>query len=102
LRAKASREWFELMVEAGLPCGPVYSIKDVFADPQVEALRIARSVDHPRLGEIDLVAQPCEVTGFDREIRTATPDLGEHNEEILGSLGFDAEAIAKLKAANVI
>ena len=43
LRAKTSREWFELMVEAGLPCGPVYNIKDVFADPQVQALRIARS-----------------------------------------------------------
>jgi hypothetical protein len=38
---------------------------------------ITRSVIHPRLGEIDLVAQPCEITGFDREIRTATPDLGK-------------------------
>jgi crotonobetainyl-CoA:carnitine CoA-transferase CaiB-like acyl-CoA transferase len=102
LRARTSREWFEMMVEAGLPCGPVYSIKDVFADPQVEALRIARPVAHPRLGEIDLIAQPCEMTGFDRAIRTATPDLGEHNEEILRSLGYDAEAIEKLKAARVI
>jgi crotonobetainyl-CoA:carnitine CoA-transferase CaiB-like acyl-CoA transferase len=90
------------MVEAGLPCGPVYSIKDTFADPQVEALRIKRSVAHPRLGEIDLVAQPCEITGFDREIRTATPDLGEHNDEVLGSLGYGAEEIEKLKAAGVI
>jgi len=49
-----------------------------------------------------LVAQPCEITGFDREIRTATPDLGEHNNEILHSLGYDAEAIEKLKAARVI
>jgi crotonobetainyl-CoA:carnitine CoA-transferase CaiB-like acyl-CoA transferase len=89
-------------VEAGLPCGPVYSIKDAFADPQVQALRLARSVTHPRLGEIDLVAQPCEMTGFDRAIRTATPDLGEHNDEILQSLGFGAEEIAKLKAEGVI
>jgi crotonobetainyl-CoA:carnitine CoA-transferase CaiB-like acyl-CoA transferase len=102
LRAKSTREWFERMVEAGLPCGPVYSIKDTFADPQVEALRIKRSVTHPRLGEIDLVAQPCEITGFDREIRTATPDLGEHNDEVLGSLGYGAEEIKKLKAAGVI
>jgi crotonobetainyl-CoA:carnitine CoA-transferase CaiB-like acyl-CoA transferase len=102
LRAKSTREWFERMVEAGLPCGPVYSIKDTFADPQVEALRIKRSVAHPRLGEIDLVAQPCEMTGFDREIRTATPDLGEHNDEVLGSLGYGAEEIEKLKAAGVI
>jgi crotonobetainyl-CoA:carnitine CoA-transferase CaiB-like acyl-CoA transferase len=102
LRAKTSREWFEMMVEAGLPCGPVYNIKDAFADPQVEALRITRSVTHPRLGDVDLIAQPCEITGFDRAIRTATPDLGEHNDEILKSLGYDAKAIERLKAARTI
>jgi crotonobetainyl-CoA:carnitine CoA-transferase CaiB-like acyl-CoA transferase len=102
LRAKTTREWFELIVAAGLPCGPVYNIKEAFADPQVEALRLRRSVIHPRLGEIDLVAQPCEITGFDREIRTATPDLGEHTNEILGSLGYSAEEIEKLRAARAI
>jgi crotonobetainyl-CoA:carnitine CoA-transferase CaiB-like acyl-CoA transferase len=102
LRAKTSHEWFEMMVEAGIPCGPVYNIRDVFADPQVETLRIKRAVKHPRLGELDLIAQPCEITGFDRSIRTATPDLGEHNDEILQSLGYDAEAIEKLKARRII
>jgi crotonobetainyl-CoA:carnitine CoA-transferase CaiB-like acyl-CoA transferase len=102
LKAKTTAEWFELIVAAGLPCGPVYNIKQAFADPQVEALRIKRSVRHPRLGELDLVAQPCEISGFDREIRTATPDLGEHNREILGSLGYSDEEIEKLKAARAI
>jgi crotonobetainyl-CoA:carnitine CoA-transferase CaiB-like acyl-CoA transferase len=102
LRAKTSREWFEIIVAAGLPCGPVYSIKDAFADPQVQELRIARPVTHPRLGEIELVAQPCEMTGFDRAIRTATPELGEHNDEILQSLGYKPEEIEKLKAAGAI
>ena len=58
-------------------------------------MRLQRSVEH-------LVAQPCEITGFDREIRTATPDLGEHNEQILGSLDYGADEIARLKAARVI
>ena len=102
LRAKTSQEWFEMLVEAGLPCGPVYSIRETFADPQVETLRIKRSVKHPRLGDIDLIAQPCEMTGFDRAIRKATPDLGEHNDEVLRSLGYDAAAIAEMKAKQVI
>jgi crotonobetainyl-CoA:carnitine CoA-transferase CaiB-like acyl-CoA transferase len=86
----------------GLPCGPVYNIKQAFADPQVQALRLKRSVTHPRLGELDLVAQPCEITGFDREIRSATPDLGQHNDEILQSLGYDAAAIERLRAVGAI
>jgi crotonobetainyl-CoA:carnitine CoA-transferase CaiB-like acyl-CoA transferase len=102
LQAKTTAEWFELIVAAGLPCGPVYNVKQAFADPQVQALRLKRSVTHPRLGELDLVAQPCEITGFDRDIRSATPDLGEHNNEILRSLGYSAEEIEKLKAARVI
>jgi crotonobetainyl-CoA:carnitine CoA-transferase CaiB-like acyl-CoA transferase len=102
LQARTTGEWFELLVAAGLPCGPVYNIKQAFADPQVEALRIRRPVTHPRLGELDLVAQPCEITGFDREIRTATPDLGEHTNEILDSLGYSSEEIEKLKAARAI
>jgi crotonobetainyl-CoA:carnitine CoA-transferase CaiB-like acyl-CoA transferase len=102
LKARSTGEWFQLLVEAALPCGPVYNIKQAFADPQVEALRIRRSVSHPRLGELDLVAQPCEITGFDREIRSATPDLGEHNHEILASLGYSDQDIEKLKAAKAI
>ncbi len=102
LRAKTTAEWFEIIVEAGLPCGPVYNIRDAFADPQVQAIGIKRSVKHPRLGELDLVAQPCQITGYDRNLRTATPDLGEHNVQILQSLGYGAEEIAKLKAERVI
>jgi crotonobetainyl-CoA:carnitine CoA-transferase CaiB-like acyl-CoA transferase len=102
LRSKTTKEWFETLVAEGLPCGPVYNVREVFADPQVETLRIKRGVKHQRLGDVDLIAQPCEITGFDRAIRSATPEIGEHNDEILQSLGYDAEGIAKLKAARAI
>jgi crotonobetainyl-CoA:carnitine CoA-transferase CaiB-like acyl-CoA transferase len=102
LKSRTSREWFEAMVAENIPCGPVYRINDVFDDPQVRELRIARTVPHPRLGDIELVAQPFEITGYDRALRTATPSLGQHNEEILADLGFDQQAIGSLKEQRAI
>jgi crotonobetainyl-CoA:carnitine CoA-transferase CaiB-like acyl-CoA transferase len=102
LRAKTSREWFDLLVAEGIPCGPVYNIKEVFEDPQVRALDIVQPVTHPRLGDIDLVAQPCEITGFDRTLRSATPDLGEHTTDILQSFGYDDQQIDAFKTAGAI
>jgi crotonobetainyl-CoA:carnitine CoA-transferase CaiB-like acyl-CoA transferase len=102
LQARTTKEWFEIMVAAEIPCGPVYDLKQVFEDPQVENLRIARTVAHPRLGDIDLVAQPCEITGFDRSIRSATPDLGADTDDILRSLGWDEAGIENLRLGNVV
>lgn len=102
LQARTTKEWFEIMVAAEIPCGPVYNMKQVFEDPQVEDLRIARTVAHPRLGDIDLVAQPCEITGFDRSIRSATPDLGADTDDILRSLGWDESSIENFRLRNII
>jgi len=88
--------------EAGVPCGPVHSIDKVFADPQVRHLGIATPIEHPKLGRIDLVAQPNNISGIPKALRTPTPDLGQHTGEVLGELGFDAAAIAALRAKRIV
>ncbi len=83
-----SADWVDLLNRAGVPCGPINTIDQVFADPQVQHLAIAQPVEHPTLGRINLVGQ--------------TPERGEHNEVVLRELGYDDAAIAALRAKQVI
>ncbi|HTV90781.1 MAG TPA: CaiB/BaiF CoA-transferase family protein [Stellaceae bacterium] len=103
-KKRPSNYWVELLNEVGVPCGPLYTIDQTFADPQVKHLEMARSMDHPRLGELKVVGQAINLTKTPEpaRMRHATPDLGEHSEEILRDLGYDAAAIADLHARNVI
>ena len=103
-KKKPSAYWIELMNEVGVPCGPVYTIDQVFADPQVEHLEMARPMDHPRLGELQVVGQAINMTRTPEpaRMRIPTPDLGEHTDEILAELGFGHNAVAELRAAGVI
>jgi crotonobetainyl-CoA:carnitine CoA-transferase CaiB-like acyl-CoA transferase len=99
---KPSLHWIELLDEAGIPCGPINTIDQVFADPQVEHLDMARPVDHPRLGAQRLVGTPINLDGVTNGIRQPTPEAGQHGAEILGQLGYDEDAIARLRAEGVI
>jgi crotonobetainyl-CoA:carnitine CoA-transferase CaiB-like acyl-CoA transferase len=99
---KPMAEWIEIFAKAGVPCGPIYSIDQTFADPQVQHLQIARPVQHKKLGELKLVAQPVSLSGYDRGLRTAVPDPGEHTADVLASLGYDEAAQAKLQEKHVI
>jgi len=102
LSQRTTQQWIELLVPAGVPCGPVYNISEVFDDPQVKALRIARPVKHPKLGTINVVGQPFEIVGTDRGIRSPTPKLGEHTEEVLRSLGHSDAEIERLRRDRVV
>ncbi len=101
---RPSAEWIEEMAEAGVPCGPIYSIDQTFADPQVEHLGIAYPMTHPELGTISVVGQAVHLTRTPQppEARLPTPEMGEHNNDILGALGYDAGAIEDLHARGVI
>ena len=99
---KTSAEWVETLNEAGVPCGPIYQMNEVFADPQVQHLNMAQSVEHPMLGTVDLIGQPMFLSRTPSSLRTATPERGEHTDEILRGLGYDADTIGRLKTEKVV
>jgi formyl-CoA transferase len=99
---RSSAEWVEALNEAGVPCGPIYKMNEVFADPQVKHLKMAQGVDHPALGRIELIAQPMFLSRTPSSLRTATPERGEHTDAILRGLGYDADTIGRLRAEKVV
>lgn len=98
---RPTAEWVEILNEAGVPCGPVYSMDEVFADPQVQSLGMSQRVDHPTLGPLNLLGQSIEVTDATPELR-ATPQHGADTDAVLAALGYDAQAIAELRARRVV
>ena len=102
-KKRPSAYWIELLNEVGVPCGPLYTIDRVFADPQVEHLEMARPVDHPRLGAIKVVGQAINMTATpEPEKPRATPDLGEHTEEVLEELGYGRAEIEDWRARGIV
>ena len=87
---------------AGVPCGPIYSMDEVFADPQVEHLQCAATVAHPKLGEIKLVNQPIKLSRTPAAINSATPELGQHSTAILSELGYTGGQIDQLRERKII
>ncbi len=74
-----------------VPCGPIYDIAQVFADPQVEALGLRHRLEHPTAGEISVTTPPYRLSGSPATIRKAPPVLGQHNREILAELDMSEE-----------
>jgi formyl-CoA transferase len=100
--ARDSAEWIERFNEAGVPAGPIYSIDQVFADPQVKHLGIAQPVEHPALGHIELVGQAVTLSRTPSRLNTASPEAGEHTDAILEELGYSAADIAQLRQCGVV
>jgi formyl-CoA transferase len=103
IRQHPNAYWVELMNKAGVPCGPINTIDQTFADPQVRHLGIARPVSHPKLGPQKVVGQPIHMSRYPQpdQLRP-TPEQGEHTEAILRELGYDGDAIAGLRAGGAV
>ncbi len=99
---RTSAEWIAAFNKAGVPCGPIYKINEMFADPQIQHIGMAKPVKHYALGEINLVAQGVKLTRTPSEFRTAAPDRGAQSDEILDEFGYSAKDITDLKQRGVV
>ena len=99
---RSSEAWIKAFNDAGVPAGYIYSIDEVFNDPQVKHLQMASPVHHPELGDISLVAQPVTLSDAPFRIRSTTPKLGEHTDEVLGAIGYTDGEIEQFRLNEVV
>jgi crotonobetainyl-CoA:carnitine CoA-transferase CaiB-like acyl-CoA transferase len=100
---RSTHNWVALLEKAGVPCGPINTVADVFDDPQVRARGAQIRMAHPVGGEIPLVASPIRLSGTPVQYRSAPPVLGQHSREVLSEvLGLSPGAIADLIEQGVV
>jgi crotonobetainyl-CoA:carnitine CoA-transferase CaiB-like acyl-CoA transferase len=102
IATKTMDEWLDILDKAGVPCGPIYTIDRIFADPQVLARDMLVEIDHPKCGKIKITGTPIKFSKTPARVKTPPPTLGQNNEEILKQLGFSDDTIEKFKAEKTI
>lgn len=101
LQRKTRMEWTALMIEGGIPAGPINTLEDVFADAQVQACGLVRSLDHPLLGELRQVDLPLGLSTAGTASRRAPPVFGQHTREVFARYGMADAEIDRLLADGV-
>ncbi|MGC2415157.1 MAG: CoA transferase [Stellaceae bacterium] len=103
VRSKPSAYWVEALNKAGVPCGPINTIDKAWDDPQIKHLGMAKKVRHPKIGEYQVVGQPIHMSRYPQpDTLRPTPDQGQHTDEVLRDLGYDAAGIAGLRGRGVV
>ena len=100
---KTKAQWISLLEAAGVPCGPINNLQEVFENEQVQARGVQISVPHPSAGAMKLVASPMRLSETPVEVRLAPPTLGQHTDEILRDcLYLDSHAIMSLHQKGIV
>ena len=103
LRTRTTAEWTERLLKAGVPCGPIHRVDQVFADPQVKHLGVAWPMQHAELGEVALVGQPMRLSRYPRDLPPQpAPEQGANTDDILRELGYSAAQVGELRAAYIV
>ncbi|HXV11690.1 MAG TPA: CoA transferase [Burkholderiales bacterium] len=102
LLTRGSAEWIEALNKAGVACGPIYNVKQVFDDPHVRTLNMVQPVDHPKLGRLNLVGQGVTLTRTPPRVRVAAPDRGQHTREVLEEFGVETGNLQDLRQRGII
>ncbi len=103
----ATSKWLSVdltnaLIEAEIPCGPILAMDEVFADPQVQHLGMTGEVEHYTRGRQRVLAQPIGLSDASAVLHSATPDAGQHTDEVLIELGLTEPQIAELRKREVI
>ncbi len=102
-RKRSTKEWVGALEKAGVPCGPINSLKEVFEEPQVQARGMLQQLPHSLAGKVPQVVSPMKFSGTPLEFQSAPPVLGEHTDQVLRDvLGRSEADIAALRAAKAI
>jgi crotonobetainyl-CoA:carnitine CoA-transferase CaiB-like acyl-CoA transferase len=101
-RKKPRTHWLAALDAENLPNAPINTIQEVFEDPQIKHMGIPKKIHHPRMGTSNLVGSPINLSGTPPHFFRPAPLLGENTDEILARFGYDAKAIADLRAEGVI
>ena len=99
---KSTETWVNELNAAGVPCGPIYSIDQMFEDAQVKHLGIAQDVPNEEGRHIRLVGQPVTLSRTPSRMAARPPEFGEQTEEVLAEFGFGADEIADLRQRKVV
>ncbi len=103
LSTRSAIVWTKKFIEAGIPAGPVYTLDQVFVDPQVKHLGLAEEVDHPVIGELRQLSDPLRMESIgSKTVKTHPPLLGEHSEAVLRDFDFGDDEIAALIKEGVV